>query len=54
MPEEYKDHKMKILCNDCLEKCVIPFHWMNGKCKTCKSYNTTKIDNIKPPEISEL
>ena len=26
MPEEYKDTKMKIICNDCLTKSTVPFH----------------------------
>ena len=46
MPLEYKDVKMKIICNDCLTKSIVPFHVFGGKCmrQTCRSYNTTRID----------
>jgi RING finger and CHY zinc finger domain-containing protein 1 len=30
MPEEYRDKKMTILCNDCLNKSVVPFHILGG------------------------
>ena len=45
MPEEYKDTKMLMLCNDCLTRSLCPFHIMGGKCKQCRSYNTTRIDD---------
>ena len=32
MPEDYKNTKMMILCNDCLAKSKIPFHILPGKC----------------------
>ena len=31
IPDEYKDVKMVILCNDCLTKSAVPFHIKNGK-----------------------
>ena len=34
---------MNVICNDCLEKSEIPFHIYGGKCRLCKSYNTTRI-----------
>jgi RING finger/CHY zinc finger protein 1 len=45
MPEEYKDFKMLIMCNDCLQRSEVNFHIMGGKCKNCKSYNTSRINN---------
>lgn len=45
MPKEYRDMKMKILCNDCLEKCVVPFHILGAKCSKCQSYNTSRIED---------
>lgn len=33
MPEEYKDKKMLVMCNDCLTKSIVPFHNAGGKCK---------------------
>lgn len=34
---------MTVQCNDCLKKCNVPFHIMGGKCKSCRSYNTTRV-----------
>ena len=45
MPDEYKDKKMVVLCNDCLSKSTVPFHILGGKCKECRSYNTTRTEN---------
>ena len=42
MPEEYKDSKMTVLCNECLTESLVPFHINGGKCKQCGSYNTTR------------
>lgn len=48
MPEEYKDKKMLVLCNDCLTKSEVPFHIIGGKCSNCRSYNTTRCeDNVR-------
>jgi RING finger and CHY zinc finger domain-containing protein 1 len=43
MPQEYRDKKMAVQCNDCLKRSVVLFHIMGGKCSECKSYNTTRI-----------
>ena len=43
MPDEYKDKLMTVQCNDCLVKSNVPFHIMGGKCKDCRSYNTTRV-----------
>ena len=45
MPEEYKDTKMLVICNDCLEMSEVPFHILGGKCTECRSYNTTRADS---------
>ena len=47
MPAEYKNTKMIVLCNYCLHKSKVPFHIIGGKCKKCRSYNTTRIDGDK-------
>jgi phage FluMu protein Com len=44
MPEEYKNLRMNVLCNDCLARSNVPFHIFGGKCKKCKSYNTTRVE----------
>lgn len=43
MPEEYKDQKMNVLCNDCNKKSEVPFHIVGGKCEHCRSYNTSRV-----------
>ena len=55
MPEEYKNTKMLVMCNDCLLKSRVPFHIIGGKCKKCKSYNTTRCDDDKntPDDFQE-
>lgn len=47
MPLEYRDTKMVVMCNDCHTKSKVKFHIVGGKCKKCKSYNTTRIDDDK-------
>lgn len=40
LPDEYKDRKQDILCNDCEQKGTAPFHWLYHKCGKCGSYST--------------
>ncbi|MCO5569695.1 hypothetical protein L7F22_023411 [Adiantum nelumboides] len=40
LPEEFKDRKQEILCNDCEQRGIAPFHWRYHKCAKCGSYNT--------------
>jgi len=47
MPEEYKDIKINIICNDCHAKSVVPFNIVGSKCQTCRSYNTSRIGEEK-------
>ena len=54
MPTEYKDTKMIVMCNDCLEKSKVPFHVIGGKCNKCKSYNTTRIDDDKENKVENF
>jgi len=43
MPPEYKDIKVKILCNDCHKESNVAFHIAALKCEHCQGYNTRKI-----------
>jgi RING finger/CHY zinc finger protein 1 len=43
MPEEYKDYKVKILCNDCHKENEVKFHVVALKCLDCGGYNTRKL-----------
>ncbi|KAJ5935876.1 hypothetical protein N7454_005174 [Penicillium verhagenii] len=43
MPDEFKDTKGLIYCNDCSAKSVVKYHWLGLKCDLCESYNTAQI-----------
>ena len=45
MPDEYKDAKMNIICNDCLTSSLVPFHIAGAKCTKCGSYNTSRTND---------
>jgi RING finger/CHY zinc finger protein 1 len=42
MPEEYRNLRVKILCNECSAKTTVPFHIFGLKCGDCGSYNTVR------------
>ena len=42
MPDEYKDAKVMIYCNDCEQVSKSPFHVLGAKCLLCRSYNTMR------------
>ncbi|KAK9063723.1 hypothetical protein SSX86_017595 [Deinandra increscens subsp. villosa] len=48
LPEDYRNRRHDILCNDCDKKGSAPFHWLYHKCGSCGSYNTRviKVDPI--------
>lgn len=47
MPEEYRDTKCEVLCNDCEKKCIIPFHFYGLPCSSCDSVNTSILKTIR-------
>uniref|UniRef100_A0A7C8ZPQ2 RING finger and CHY zinc finger domain-containing protein 1 n=1 Tax=Opuntia streptacantha TaxID=393608 RepID=A0A7C8ZPQ2_OPUST len=50
MPEDYRNKKVWILCNDCNDTTEVYFHIIGQKCSHCKSYNTRQI---APPVLPE-
>ncbi|OWM71278.1 hypothetical protein CDL15_Pgr011405 [Punica granatum] len=50
MPEDYRDRKVWILCNDCNDTTEVYFHIIGQKCSHCKSYNTR---SIAPPVLPQ-
>ena len=44
MPEEFKDKRLVIYCNDCEKKSDIKFSFEFRKCSACGGYNTTEVD----------
>jgi len=43
MPEEFRDVKVHIICNDCHQPSEVPFHIIGHKCSSCASYNTRRL-----------
>ncbi|KGO65132.1 Zinc finger, RING-type [Penicillium italicum] len=43
MPDEFKDTKGLIHCNDCGSKSVVKYHWLGLRCDLCESYNTAQL-----------
>jgi len=44
MPLEYRDKRVRVLCNDCGKESDTAWHILGLKCKAgCGSYNTSKI-----------
>ncbi|XP_073386438.1 E3 ubiquitin-protein ligase MIEL1 isoform X3 [Physcomitrium patens] len=46
MPEEYRNKKVWILCNDCGTTCDVYYHVLGHKCAGCGSYNTRISDTL--------
>lgn len=40
MPDEFKYLRAEILCNDCVQKCTVKFHFAYNRCTHCDSFNT--------------
>ncbi|KZV46081.1 RING finger and CHY zinc finger domain-containing protein 1-like [Dorcoceras hygrometricum] len=50
MPDEYRNKKVWILCNDCNDTTEVYFHIIGQKCSHCGSYNTR---TIAPPVLPQ-
>ncbi|KAJ9466403.1 E3 ubiquitin-protein ligase MIEL1 [Diplonema papillatum] len=44
MPEELKNKRVEVLCNDCHKKNTVPFHFVAMECPSCTSLNTTQVE----------
>jgi len=49
MPEEYRDARAIISCNDCSAKSQTSYHWLGLKCPHCLSYNTVQLQLLNMP-----
>lgn len=54
MPEEYRDNRAYIFCNDCNSRSVAKYHWLGLKCTLCESYNTTQLELLGASETPQL
>lgn len=50
IPPEYANRMSRILCHDCGDKTVIPFHFVYHKCATCGGYNTRILEQFDREE----
>jgi len=46
MPEEYRALRTRVLCSDCEQKTLAPFHFVYHKCANCNSYNTKVVEYV--------
>ena len=46
MPDEYKNVRTRVLCSDCEQKTMAPFHFVYHKCTNCSSYNTKVVEYV--------
>ena len=54
MPDNLKDKKITILCNDCLKTSEVKYHFIGSKCLHCQSYNTSRCrEEERKEEIEE-
>ena len=54
MPEEYRENRAYIFCNDCNSRSVTPYHWLGLKCTICESYNTAQLELLGSEETPQL
>jgi uncharacterized CHY-type Zn-finger protein len=54
MPEEYRDNRAYIFCNDCNSRSVTKYHWLGLKCTICESYNTAQLELLGAEETPQL
>lgn len=54
MPEEWRDKRAYIFCNDCNSRSVTHYHWLGLKCHICESYNTSQLELLGPDQLQEM
>ncbi|KAK5947214.1 hypothetical protein PMZ80_001362 [Knufia obscura] len=53
MPEEYRDNRAYVFCNDCNSRSITKYHWLGLKCSICASYNTTQLELLGPEQTPQ-
>lgn len=54
MPDEYRDNRAYIFCNDCNSRSITKYHWLGVKCAICESYNTTQLELLGAEQTPQL
>jgi len=49
MPPEYQDFVAEVHCADCGSDSTVKYHFYGHRCKTCKSYNTSREKLYRAP-----
>lgn len=49
MPDEYRDARAVVSCNDCSAKSQTAYHWLGLRCSICQSYNTVALQLLNLP-----
>ncbi|KAB5585902.1 hypothetical protein GE09DRAFT_43549 [Coniochaeta sp. 2T2.1] len=49
MPEDYRDARAVVSCNDCSAKSQTAYHWLGLRCSICQSYNTVALQLLNLP-----
>jgi hypothetical protein len=49
MPDEYRDTRAVVSCNDCSAKSQTAYHWLGLRCSICRSYNTVALQLLDLP-----
>ena len=52
MPEEYRNTRAYIFCNDCSSRSTTQYHWLGLKCERCESYNTAQLQLLGSSDTS--
>ena len=53
MPDEYRNTRAYVYCNDCEGKSTTAYHWVGLKCAKCDSYNTSQIETFEIQDNNE-
>ena len=53
MPHEYVSWLAHVLCNDCVKRSVVKYHFLGHECAHCQGFNTSvmKIDKRPPAYV---
>jgi len=54
MPEQFRDTRAMVSCNDCRAKSAVRYHWLGLRCAVCDSYNTRQLAIITDGALEEM
>lgn len=48
MPDQLRNTRVMVQCNDCNQKSSVRYHWLGNKCAMCDSFNTNELQLLGP------